>query len=274
MRALASRIRRRSRLSTSTTSPTSRTAVSKRVMSVSSSTSPRSVITPRLARIPMPDREVTEAQREGDADAIGESVVPAVCAGPAPDVWTAEPTREAKPTVARFAAAPTARTRAGVEEEGCECDDCGAGGGCRELEEPGHWGIPPLEVCRSARSNVPRTGGYACPSMITSGTATHHAGFRFRRPDSKLSGSVPWSRVIPAPSSFGAARPALLGSHLDAWRRAIRGEDLAAQRHALVADERAHTGDELLRLLLRPAAEGTLVQLWVPSNSTVMLNMS
>jgi hypothetical protein len=38
-----------------------------------------------------------------------------------------------------------------MQKECCDCNDCGACGCCRELENPGHWGNPPVE-CVQERS--------------------------------------------------------------------------------------------------------------------------
>ena len=95
-----------------------------------------------------PGREVAEAERESDADAVGEGLVPAGrLVPPRADVdGGSDEGRDAECGATGGCAA--ARPGAGMKEEGCQCDDCGAGGGCRELEDPGHEGTSDV-MCRS-----------------------------------------------------------------------------------------------------------------------------
>jgi hypothetical protein len=82
--------------------------------------------------------EVAETEGERHPNAVGESLVPGVIAAvPRADV-DCGPNQGGEAQAGTSCRCTTAGAGAGMEEEGGECDDCGAGGGCRELEDPGH----------------------------------------------------------------------------------------------------------------------------------------
>ena len=99
--------------------------------------------------------EVAEAQRESDPDAVGEGVIPVVGA-PAAGTDVDRGSHQVREPHGRApSGGATARAGAGMEEKCCECDDCGAAGGRRELEDPGHERSS-VGVCGNERANGPR----------------------------------------------------------------------------------------------------------------------
>ena len=125
----------------------------------------------------MPGGEVAEAEGESDADAVGERLVPAVGVTVRSGVNRGTD-QGGKADGGALGGGATARTGAGMEEEGCQCDDCGAGGGCRELEDPGHvgslrWSVQERTFKRTASRVVTPSMLVPCPDTDASDEATN-----------------------------------------------------------------------------------------------------
>ena len=138
-------------------------------------------------------REVAEAEGKSNADAVGKRLVPAGAACPARTPIDGRADEAGDSDGGATGGDPAARTGAGVEEEGCQCDDCGAGGGCRELEDPGHWGNPPLECVQE--HSFQRTRGGVVTRFLLPGRRREMTDIRPSDAVPPAQGSRPGLRV-------------------------------------------------------------------------------